>query len=407
MMKSDYRFSKWCIGFILAAALFIPDPVFAITKRKVEDPAKIKAECQRMHGSLQKKVGRTSTIEDLDNPPLLRRFWLKTIDFVVAYLNMHPTATAQSLQQELKGLNLNGSILPFHYRATDGFVIAVSDDVAGTCFVVAGSPGKPFDRIWHMAADTLNAFPHGGSWSESVEKGRPGVYPSVGSLPETADGHPRFYTRSYYSRANGTTVSVQLIVWEWDGKGAKPLIADDYSVVLESKHTEVSFKDNILTIATKEWPKTFFVTGPEEEPEGLWSIKIGPNRVENLGRRYAIPELQFLDELFYRIQRHEPVADMTSQAVTAKIVTMISTANQEKDSVLLGEMWGWRRTPTEHGFWVCLDIDEPGPLEYRIEYKSGKPYVTEIRDPVDPTTLQGLSYDKSSTTWAKEPSKCR
>jgi len=45
---------------------------------------------------------------------------------------------------------------------------------------------------------------------------------------------------------------------------------------------------------------------------------------------------------------------------------MISSVTPETDYDPLGEMWGWRRIPIEHGFWVCLDVDEPGPFEYKI-----------------------------------------
>jgi len=92
------------------------------------------------------------------------------------------------------------------------------------------------------------------------------------------------------------------------------LLADDYSLPADSKRAEIAFKDNLLTIATKEHPKTFFTTGPEEEPEGIWSIRIGPDRVEDLCRHYIIPELHLLDQLFYRIQRRQPVVDIASSA---------------------------------------------------------------------------------------------
>jgi len=107
--------------------------------------------------------------ESASATPILRQ----SMDFAVAYLNSNPTATAQALRHELDTLHLNSSILPLRYRASKGFVIAISDHAAGTCFVVARSAGKPFASIWQMTAETLSGLPHGGSWMASVEEGRP------------------------------------------------------------------------------------------------------------------------------------------------------------------------------------------------------------------------------------------
>jgi hypothetical protein len=192
-------------------------------------------------------------------------------------------------------------------------------------------------------------------------------------LPDDQDGRRRFYIMAMHA-GQGMTVAAQLSVWAWDGREAALLVAGEYALMLDSD-ADIALDEGILKVPTKEDFRTFSTNRASEEPRGVWPIRISPNGVEDLGPRHLVRELRLIDDLFYRVQRRQPATDIAAPSVISYLRRVIPDAGPnlkpEDDYEPLGEMWGWRRVPTQRGFRVCLDVDVTGPLEYTIDYVKG------------------------------------
>ena len=178
------------------------------------------------------------------------------------------------------------------------------------------------------------------------------------------------------------TVGAQLSVWAWNGQEAAILLAGEYAWMLDDD-ARIVFDEDVVKVPTKEDFTTFWTNGASKEPRGVWPIRVTPTGIEDLRPRHVVPELRLIDALFYRIQRRQPATDIASSGTISFLLKMIPDARRDltpdNDYDPLGEMWGWRRTPTRRGFRVCLDVDTTGPLEYTIEYEKGRPRIMGVR----------------------------
>lgn len=242
----------------------------------------------RTSSSLQQKSTEYEVFEEQENPVELEAMWQLVADWTVSFLRERPGSQSEILETELKSLGFSASVLPFHRNSVTGFIIALSDEMAGTAFMISRTELKEFTVVWQMKDHLVAGHQFGrelSTWTAALTQGRPGLYPSMASLPAAANGNPRFYLRSWYY-FNGMTGPNQLILWELTETEARPLLVGDYQRMVDSSHEQVKLQDNILTVQTKEGFNTFYTNRASEEPRGYWEIGIQPDRIEDLGEAF-------------------------------------------------------------------------------------------------------------------------
>jgi hypothetical protein len=115
-----------------------------------------------------------------------------------------------------------------------------------------------------------------------------------------------------------------------------------------------------------------------------WRLRIGPDRVEDLGTTPVVPELDAVDELLYRAARHRSMDDMADLKVQAAAVALMDGAYhdaQDTNYISIGMMGDTSvRHRTKDAF-VCLQTDDAGPLTFVMTRESGGFYISDMEVP--------------------------
>jgi hypothetical protein len=213
---------------------------------------------------------------------LLDREWSLLGDWVAAYLNRHPAASAKEVDAAIRQLDagLEDSVIELRPHT---FVVAANRIEIGTFFIVSGAAGG-YRCVWNVKdfAATHDGLDDGVSdWS--LHSKAP-LFGTVGALFDSENGDSRFYVDATF-QGEGFTVAKQLSIWEWNGAAAAPALMGNYNYSLDSTEG-VTFDGKLLRAHTKEDEfKTFFSCGGCKEPPGEWTIRITQRGVEDLGRR--------------------------------------------------------------------------------------------------------------------------
>jgi hypothetical protein len=142
----------------------------------------------------------------------------------------------------------------------------------------------------------------------------------------------------------------------------------------------VAFEGNLLKIETKEEDSMKMLANCAActEPEGIWTLRVTPDRIEDLGHAYVNPVYPLVDDLLYRSQRGDDVSDMAAPRVAADLRASFTSTDGTQCGHFFVSQWG--QTPVEHGEHLHATLDNcvgPSQLSLTIEYRGGKPYVTE------------------------------
>jgi hypothetical protein len=127
-------------------------------------------------------------------------------------------------------------------------------------------------------------------------------------------------------------------VWEWDGAQAILRANREYGYVTEDDmHAcRATFDGNLLRVRTKEALRCLFVTFPEPESAAEWRVRVTPQGIEDLGTRKLHPELDLIDELYFRLAHHQPATDLATPAVTSKLAQKADSSRELMDWKLAG-----------------------------------------------------------------------
>jgi len=94
---------------------------------------------------------------------------------------------------------------------------------------------------------------------------------------------------------------------------------------------------------------------------GEWAIRITSRNVEDLCHRRLTPELDLIDDLYYRIQRRMPVSNMAAPDVIEELTDSIDDirddASVTNDYALLGMIMDWKVEHQDQHMRVCLSVD--------------------------------------------------
>ena len=198
------------------------------------------------------------------------------------------------------------------------------------------------------------------------------IIPHLARFPDDAKGRPRFYIDGTYAQDAGGTEGKQISLWIWDGVTARPIIARDYAAGI-NRSVGVRLEGDILKVQQKKFFRTFFSCGMCEERQMDWAVRITPEGVEDLGEKSQVPELDAVDELFYRVDP-SPVGHGHRIARRCRggerhraRCTRVKFREGMEGVPSLGMIMGRKVYDAPKGKILCLALDSSGPTLFTLE----------------------------------------
>ena len=169
----------------------------------------------------------------------------------------------------------------------------------------------------------------------------------------------------------GATVGHQTSVWRWDGDSATLLWIDWHDFMIDQK-IGTEFSDGILTIGEKDDFRSFYGCGSCEARQMVRRLHITPTGIVDLGKTSTTPELDLIDELFWRLANNKPTAELAAPEVSRLLRPQIASAREESKKIdskwfsvgMLGDVSVKRNGDTES---VCFTADDIGRLFFTIQ----------------------------------------
>ncbi len=339
--------------------------------------------------------------------PAIDRAWTLASQWVTTFLKQHPTASADEIVANANVLNFHRregkpvqiSALQLSSGSSAAYIVAINLEVAGTLFAVVRKPDGQFRSVWSIK-DEARKHPKEalGPWAslgQSFVVNGP-FTGSVHGLPASRKGAPRFYIDAKQNPLMGSLASKQISIWEWDGR--KPLLrfSGEYVVTLESEG--VSFEGDLLKIETKDSARMKVLDNCSActEPAGLWTLRVTPDGIEDLGHTYVDPLYPLIDDLLDRVERGEDVSDIASPQVAADLRASFFRELRDGPDFCRGgfEVMAWEpgNEPQANVLYVIVDrlgceaethegkrllapSGGPSQLSLTIERRNAKPYI--------------------------------
>jgi hypothetical protein len=366
---------------------------------------KIKTEYQTVSAKLAKHVVEEQWIDnDSESPRLLVRQWSLAGEWVAAWLNAHPHAGPEGVKAALARLanspaSQHSWVEPspeyLELNATTFLVVAPSP--IGNVFIVSKS-GDDYRVAWSTAqvqetsgesAEVLAAWRAenarlGGRGPYWVASGSAGsVQPArLAMLPTDANGHPRFYIEGIYAQGAGSTIGEQISLWVWDGVTARPQLTRDYAVYVD-QDVATRIEGDLLKVQQKKFFRTLSSCGDCEERQTDWIVRITPEGMKELGEKSLVPELDAVDELFYRVINGKSASDIAAPAAIVAAKGIVDSARAEesekdwKEFPNLGMIGGWSVTKNKDGEVLCLALDV-GANNFKLRPAGAGFFITQI-----------------------------
>jgi hypothetical protein len=277
--------------------------------------------------------------------PALEREWTIAAGWLAASVDGAATIDAKRAAEALHRLDpaLDTETLPL----TPGVVaVSLGHDQLGTVVVFANSDGH-WRAVWNIREEAeLGRFPLLGAWTAAGAKDNcrdrkaDGAWDrcgamniaSLSALPADSQGRPRFFVDSNYAQIAGETESYQLSIWTWDGSGAVPQLVKPYAQMLETVRSTKP-ENGLLHIDTKEEFRTFFSCGACEGRQMVWTIRIKPDGVEDLGATSTMPELDAVDALFDAMAHGQSTANLAAVKMVATLAPIVRQAKADSSAI--------------------------------------------------------------------------
>ena len=312
-------------------------------------------------------------------PALMEASFAAVRRWAANYLTAHPATTAAAFTDAILKVAGDASVVGLGGGA---FLIAQPDGEAGQVFIVAPGPGGA-QIAWTAAQAGQGAGPNSlvRAWtaSSAQDSCRDKVAQTawmtcgplradIARLPDRADGKARFYVDATYSQRAGATLGAQISLWTWDGRTASLDYAGPYEWEVDQP-VRTHIEGAVLTIHEKGTFKTFYSCGSCEGRQLVWSLRLGPAGVQDLGKRSLEPDLDLVDGLIDRAVQRAPTGDIASPAAAAVVAKSVEDHRHEfsKDAQpSVGMLMGWNvRGPSAHRI-VCVAIDGLGQFDFAI-----------------------------------------
>ena len=311
-------------------------------------------------------------------PALLDASFTAVRQWGVSYLNAHPGVSATAFAAAILKVAGDTSVVDLGGGA---FLVAQPDGGAGQVFILAPGVGGA-TTAWSMAqaSQAPGANPLLRAWlpARAQDGCRPTVPDSawatcgplqadIARLPDRADGKARFYVDATYSQRAGATLGAQISLWTWNGHTATPDVVGRYDWEVDQT-VRTHLAGPLLTIHEKDDFKTFYACGSCEGRQLIWTLKLTPSGVQDLGKRSLEPDLDLIDELIDRSIRRAPTADIAAPAAAALIGKAVDAKRHEFQPTVsrpaVGMLMGWSERGVAARRIVCVAIDTFGQFDF-------------------------------------------
>jgi hypothetical protein len=358
---------------------------------------KLKSNYQAVSLQIQKHLVSSWWIDDdPESPELLAQQWSLTGEWVAAWLDAQPSDGPEGVKAALA--DLVPASEPDYLTLSEDALLVVAPNPIGNVFIVAKLNGH-YRLAWSTAqtqeargkqAKILAAWRpenarHGGRGPYWVASGSVGsVMPRIGKLPSDAKGRPRFYIDGIYAQEAGGTVGAQTSVWLWDGTTARPQVARDYAVMIDQR-VGTRVEGDLLKVQHKKFFRTFYSCGMCEERQTDWIVRLSPVGIEDLGEKSTVPELDAVDELFYRVIHHKSTTDVATAAAAKAADKIVAGARagtsekQWKEFPTLGMMMGWKVQDNSNGKVLCLSFDDGDSHLFTLKFAGSRLFIAEVK----------------------------
>jgi hypothetical protein len=322
----------------------------------------------------------------------LDRFWELMRQAAVDFLSAHPQTSVREIVADL-GTRLEQDGLPPSAVRLGGDAVAVSIPWGfyGDAFIVSRASGEPFAVTWDLRALAEKGPPDGelAAWSYA----EPGIHSGplggrVLALPPTRAGHPRFLIDAFQHAQMGLEVPGQISVWEWSGREATPELIKTFVTTGGSR---ARLRGDRVLIFTKEMLETLYTCGSCDDPQGIWTLRITPDGVTDLGHALDQPLLKFVDDLLERVVRSQDTSAVASPRARAKLEEVIAGLREEYvkmanglevprvEELRLGMIMNWK--VSVHGKQRRIDLETDRiHVIFTLAQRAGKPYVVAVKD---------------------------
>jgi len=340
----------------------------------------------------------------------LQSMWSASSEAVIQLISRNPDATAKDVDAALcelpssegdcgekEGAQRSAVALGPHL-----FLASQFSGEAGTVFIVGMRGGKAV-LLWSIdSAGRENADPQGllGAWRADRAGGHcretgsghpPGtcgpLYAALGVLTPDANNQPRFYVDAGYAQIMGATVGHQTSVWRWDGDTAHLLWIDWHDFMIDQR-IGTEYKNGILTIGEKDEFRSFYGCGSCEARQIVRRLRVRPTEIEDLGKISTTPELDLIDELFWRLAKRQPTNDIAAPEVSRLLGPQIAVAKEDSRKIdpawfstgMLDDISIKRDGEFEH---VCFTVDgDIGRLYFTLQGSPGtKAKIVKVSQP--------------------------
>lgn len=146
------------------------------------------------------------------------------------------------------------------------------------------------------------------------------------------------------------------------------------------------FANGVLSIGEKDDFRSFYGCGSCEARQMVRRLQITPTGLTDLGKTSTTPELDLIDELFWRLANNKPTADIADPAVSRLLQPQIVSAREESKKIdpkwfsvgMLDEVSVKHNGDTES---VCFTADDIGRLYFSIQGNHGKRRLVKVMQP--------------------------
>jgi hypothetical protein len=192
-------------------------------------------------------------------------------------------------------------------------------------------------------------------------------------LPPDGAGRPRFYIDAGYEQTIGATIGKQTSIWRWDGDRAALQWISFYDFMIDqAAGTRFENDKGILHVEEKGEFRTMFSCGACIDRPLDHSLLLTKDGVEDLGVRSLAPELDRIDELFWRLQKGLATEGIAARQVSRFLRAGVADAKVESkktapDWFSVGMIDSSTVKLTAAGAEVCLEPDaEFGTLLFKL-----------------------------------------
>ena len=391
-MKALQPIFKLIVGF-LAGFLIIHGNIEAANgANQLRD---IKTEYFKSRNHIIANINSDKFCEQ-EMPKAFDQVWSLIGDWVVAYLEKTPNAGSEDVAKMVEEIDPprecantdNACWDEYHLDATAvqlaegdqaAYAVAVNLHVSGTFFVVQRKSAKKFQVVWNIkkpATEHYASRDEIGYWAHMCFCYIDGpLIGHVSALPPANRGNPRFLIDAM-AFTRRSEFPKQVSIWEWNSLSAIPLLIKTYRSTANTE--EIEFDGSILKIPTKEDYRTFFSCGTCTEAKVIWTIKVTPKNIEDLGKIHEDPELQWMDELWDRLLSGKRAEDMASNQVIGVLKQII---REERIGDSLGMLGNWKVERDKNYTILRFTADNLvcRNLYFKIEKRNNRPYFSNIR----------------------------